>query len=84
MNDHVNPAVAGTDFTLSAALAALSEGFCPYGHQGTPVTLHGERQLACYTCGCSWILNWNGTGQIGGCACVPGDHSCGVFIGRPW
>jgi len=58
-------------------VAALSEGFCPeYHHPVVPVILHGGPQRACYACCCSWSLNYQGQG-IGGCACVPGNHTCG-------
>ncbi|HEX7992618.1 MAG TPA: hypothetical protein VF506_01790 [Streptosporangiaceae bacterium] len=60
---------------VSETLAALSEGLCTEGHELTPVYLHGVPQASCFNCGCSWLVDENG--QLGGCACVPGDHTCG-------
>lgn len=57
----------------------VSEGFCPYGHGPLAVAeLHGELAGACAQCECSWQLTG---GQVWGCACIPGLHTCGE--GRP-
>jgi hypothetical protein len=55
--------------------ALVYEGACGYGHGPlTVVELHGRRQGACFTCGCSWYAEGD---TIWGCPCVPGDHHCG-------
>ena len=64
---------AVSDSTLSAA--ALSEGFCPHGHEGQPAELHGVPVLTCRECECSWLTDTAGT--VWGMACVPGNHTCG-------
>jgi hypothetical protein len=59
---------------------AITEGFCPYGHGPLEVVeLHGKPHGACRPCGCSWRVQdhpvWGRC--VWGCACVPGDHTCG-------
>jgi hypothetical protein len=60
---------------MNANLAAIGEGFCPYGHGRLEITdLHGRPHGTCWPCGCSWYVE---AGQVWGCACTPKDHTCG-------